>query len=283
MHFIPRAETTTTAPIGLPAYTETPTKTTAPIGLPAYTDNANTPNANDSNRGSAQHSATNGSEVHSGGWVGIAIGVIIVAAIVGALAYFIFTRLRARRLGLPPPSLNPFADSNRIRGSGGGGVVGWVKDKFHTLRRGRAAGGAYEGSAGGGAHGGFGGIGQRSHGRRSGFRGLDPDEAWDERVGTEADYAYEEHGVGLRDQAPMALDEDTGYERARYGPLSRQAPGGGDAVAEGRSELDERYDVETGRKGRGDAKDPFEDPPRPASLESVQGSRKSAFREGNMT
>lgn len=285
MHLVSRAD-----PVSLPAYSTVP--------LPSSPNNE--PNANDPNRGSAQHSSTNGSSVHSGGWIGIAIALFIVAIVFAFIAFFIYRHLRARRLGIPPPSLNPFADSNRIRGGGGGGAVRWVKDKFYTLRRGRNAGGAYEGSArgpgAGGAYGGFGGIGQRSSGRGSGFRGLDPDEAWDERVGTEADYVYEEQGVGLRDQTPRGLtDEDTGYERARYGPLSRQAPGDGDGVAEGRSELYERYDVETGQKARAeDLKDPFEDPqtvaslrsmspPRSESLESTQGSRKSAFREGNMT
>lgn len=52
---------------------------------------------------------------------------------------------------------------------------------------------------------------------RRGFGPLDPDEAWDARVGHEADgygYGYEEQELGLRGQQPQrqpAQNNDTGY------------------------------------------------------------------------
>ncbi len=63
-----------------------------------------------------------------------------------------------------------------------GGISGWVNDRVRKFRNRntRTAAGAYEGSSGV--------AGQR------GFRGLDPDDAWDARV---QDGAYEEQELGL--------------------------------------------------------------------------------------
>lgn len=71
-------------------------------------------------------------------------------------------------------------------------------------RNNRTAAGAYEGGASGGGRG------------RRGFGPLDPDEAWDARVGNEADnYGpggyYEEQELGLHEPAGHAGQQNTAY------------------------------------------------------------------------
>ncbi|KAJ2969914.1 hypothetical protein NQ176_g8430 [Zarea fungicola] len=128
------------------------------------------------------------------GGIVIAIVVLTAAAAVGWIA---FTQYRARKLGLPAPSFSSYLPWNK-RGSDSygppqpapGGVVGWFNDlvrKFKN-RNNRSAAGAYEPSnrnVGGGA--------------RGAHRALDPDEAWDTRVGNEADnYGYYEEELTTR-------------------------------------------------------------------------------------
>lgn len=123
--------------------------------------------------------------------------------------------------------------------------MGWVQDKFHSMKNSRTAGGAYEGGRGG----------------RTGFGPLDPDGAWDTRVGNEADaYGpvgdYEEQELGLHPPAPGA------YGGSGYGAPSPALPAyGAEDMGRGRSKsrdphayiggstrgLDERYDEEMGR------------------------------------
>ncbi|KAF4427911.1 3-phytase A [Fusarium acutatum] len=133
--------------------------------------------------------------VSTAGGIVIAIIVLLVA---GAVGWVIFTQLRARRLGLPPPSLASYLPWHK-EDSGYGiqpapsGIAGWFNDKIRKFknRNNRSAAGAYEQSGG-------------ARGRR-GFGPLDPDEAWDSRVGNEADqYGYYEEDVGGRGR-------DTGY------------------------------------------------------------------------
>ncbi|KAF5534730.1 3-phytase A [Fusarium mexicanum] len=133
--------------------------------------------------------------VSTAGGIVIAIIVLLVA---GAVGWVIFTQLRARRLGLPPPSLASYLPWHK-EDSGYGiqpapsGIAGWFNDKIRKFknRNNRSAAGAYEQSGG-------------ARGRR-GFGPLDPDEAWDSRVGNEADqYGYYEEDVGGRSR-------DTGY------------------------------------------------------------------------
>ncbi|KAF4487915.1 3-phytase A [Fusarium agapanthi] len=133
--------------------------------------------------------------VSTAGGIVIAIIVLLVA---GAIGWVIFTQLRARRLGLPPPSLASYLPWHK-EDSGYGiqpapsGIAGWFNDKIRKFknRNNRSAAGAYEQSGG-------------ARGRR-GFGPLDPDEAWDSRVGNEADqYGYYEEDVGGRSR-------DTGY------------------------------------------------------------------------
>ncbi|KAK6066316.1 hypothetical protein SCUP515_10756 [Seiridium cupressi] len=128
--------------------------------------------------------------------VGIFFIVLIVLLIAGAAGWIVFTQLRARRLGLPAPSLSSYNPFKRSEESpygpptpAPGGIRGWFNDKFKSRNK-RSAAGAYEQPLAGG--------GGRSN---RGFGAFDPDEAWDTRVGTEADaYGgyYEEQELGDR-------------------------------------------------------------------------------------
>ncbi|KAF4587537.1 acid phosphatase-like protein [Ophiocordyceps camponoti-floridani] len=120
---------------------------------------------------------------------GIFIALLVLIAI-SAAGWFVFGQLRARKLGLPPPSLSSYLPWRHNDDQYGpprpapGGVVGWFNDQFRRFkdRNNRSAAGAYEHSLRDG-----GGRGRR------GFGPLDPDEAWDARVGHEADgYGYYE-------------------------------------------------------------------------------------------
>ncbi|GJC78044.1 hypothetical protein ColLi_00882 [Colletotrichum liriopes] len=130
---------------------------------------------------------------------GIVIAVLVLA-LVGVIGWVVFTQLRARRLGLPPPSLSsyiPFRKSDPPPSYGPprpapSGIAGWFNDKITSFknRNNRSAAGAYEQPSGAGAP-------------RRGFGPLDPDEAWDARVGHEAEtygpYGnYEEQELGYR-------------------------------------------------------------------------------------
>ncbi|KAI0478023.1 hypothetical protein F4859DRAFT_513604 [Xylaria cf. heliscus] len=108
--------------------------------------------------------------------VGTFFIVLAVLLVVAAVGWVVFTQLRARRLGLPSPPLSsyiPFAGSSSQASYGGpqpraAGVRGWFSDRFQSLKNPRSAAGAYEPSAPAG---------------RRGFGPLDPDDAWDARVG----------------------------------------------------------------------------------------------------
>ncbi|KAK8164994.1 hypothetical protein IWX90DRAFT_484643 [Phyllosticta citrichinensis] len=268
---------------------------------------------------------------------GIGVFFLVVILLIGATfaGYTVWVRLRAKRLGLPPPSLNPFArESSRssvaasaLPAPAPGGIVGWVNDKMAALknrrnRRGdpareRYAAGAYEEAGVGGGAGapapgpGSGGFGGEST-ARGGARGLDPDEAWDTRVGNEA--YYEEQELGLHE--PTAYS-GAGYTMAgeyggnAYAAQSRVDLGdsgyGGGAVERGRSrsrELDDRYGGEELGRTTTAGSDPFGDTaersdmglrgvsPRPidtsvggrnqpqqASGDSAASERRSMFRE----
>ncbi|OBT69126.1 hypothetical protein VE03_01992 [Pseudogymnoascus sp. 23342-1-I1] len=185
---------------------------------------------------------------------------LLAIIILSSLAWIIFIHLRARRLGLPTPTLtsyNPFASrSSYTPQPRTGGLIGWVSDKFRNLRsrRARTAGGAYEEPLG--AYGAGGG------GARSGFGALDPDEAWDARVGNEADYYREERDVGLHADTGYggAGGEERGRTRGRRGD---EGPYGGEA----QRELDRRFEEEMGgleqgvvkKGGGGQSRNPFDD------------------------
>ncbi|KAL8945539.1 MAG: hypothetical protein Q9222_007920, partial [Ikaeria aurantiellina] len=121
--------------------------------------------------------------------------ILVVLVILVPLAYIFYTRLRAQRAGRQPPPLssyNPFTSDrsnqsqNPFSSSSSGGILDTIKSKLHIATGTGSAqrGGAYE---------------QPLHSGRG--RGLDPDGAWDARVGDEADaYGpggyYEEQELG---------------------------------------------------------------------------------------
>ncbi|WEW59445.1 hypothetical protein PRK78_004919 [Emydomyces testavorans] len=147
--------------------------------------------------------------------------VLIFFALLGFIGWVIYTQVRARRAGLPPPtwkSYIPFTsqpatyrDSN-FPSPRRGGVVGWIKDRIASLRNKRTYSGAYEEPMGGRA-------GQPYRGASAGAV-ADHDEAWDTRVGAleEGPYGqgagpyghYEEQEFGTR--ARREPYDGTGYD-----------------------------------------------------------------------
>lgn len=176
--------------------------------------------------------------------------------------------MRAQRAGLPPPPLssyNPFSHHERSSQiyAAPSGIIGKIKSTFQSLK-GSGSGsrsGAYEQPLGAG-----------------GRRGLDPDEAWDARVGAEADgYGaggyYEEQELGLRPPGREGYSgggydgngttlPDYGHEDMGRGrSISRE---GDRYIGGGQKGLDERYDEEMGRKD-----DPFGDGAERSELRGV--------------
>ncbi|CAP67259.1 uncharacterized protein PODANS_1_22680 [Podospora anserina S mat+] len=143
---------------------------------------------------------------------GIAILVIILLLIAAGVGWIVLSRIRAQRLGLPPPPLSsyiPFLASSSSSSYGPtpapGGIKGWFNDKLRQIKQARntrTAAGAYEGSSSYNA-GYSGGGGQ-------GFRSLD-DSAWDARVGDYNPYE-EERELGLRLPPPGAATGGEGYQ-----------------------------------------------------------------------
>ena len=219
--------------------------------------------------------------------------VLLLVLLIPSLAfgiYVLYTRYRAKRANLPPPPLpffgrsNPFSDRNATGGgsSGGnagarGGILNTIRSKIPFLNKSknqRTGAGAYEQplAPGGGSR---------------AARGLDPDEAWDTRVGNEADgYGqggyYEEQELGLHPasnqtysgggygnplpttvvlpeyggSSPTSPPEELRRGRSR----SREAADyiGGSQQRQ-RGELNVRYDEELGLQPGSKRDDPFAD------------------------
>jgi hypothetical protein len=203
---------------------------------------------------------------------GLGAFFIIVAFILvfGIAGWVVYTHIRARRLGLPQPTLasyNPFRSSQSYGAPGPapGGIVGWVNDKVRAFRNrnNRTAGGAYEEPLSSNVRG-------RANNR--GFGPLDPDEAWDARVGTEADaYGpggyYEEQELGLHGDHRSGLTPGSaplGYGQERGRSLSREPE---PYIGGSQAGLDRRYDEEMGKKP---ATNPFDDHAEPSNV-SLRG------------
>ncbi|KAK3073247.1 hypothetical protein LTR53_005342 [Teratosphaeriaceae sp. CCFEE 6253] len=219
------------------------------------------------------------------GW-GVFLIILVLVIIGGGGGYILYTRYRARRLGIPPPPLNPFA---KRRGDNSayhapapapGGVQGWLAGKWDALRNQRTTTGAYESTGYGGA---ARGVTDRD---RRGFGPLDPDEAWSAHVDNEASGYYEEQELGLQDPAHGP------YGGGGYGDVG--AAGLEDGRGRSRSrqrELDNRYDEEVhGKPKPGDdgRLNPFGDQAAAASLRSVSprphvdtGRATSAHKKNN--
>lgn len=185
------------------------------------------------------------------GW-GWFILVVILLIPICAFGYIFYKRFRAKQNGLPPPSFSsfiPFAKKERHTENypAPSGIVGWVKSKFQSLKGSGSRSGAYEQPLGGG-----------------GRRRLDPDEAWDARVGAEADeYGaggyYEEQELGLRPpgDGPYGGSGYAGHSQAlpEYGEERGRSLSRNEnpySVGGGQKGLDERYDQEMGDDPFGD-------------------------------
>ncbi|KAL8955848.1 MAG: hypothetical protein Q9193_006443 [Seirophora villosa] len=165
---------------------------------------------------------------------------LIILIPLAAAAYIFYARIQAQRAGRPPPSFSSFIPfRNRNRGSqdysSSGGILGAVRSKIQSLTgSGSQRSGAYE---------------QPLGSRRN--RGLDPDGAWDARVGDEADaYGsggyYEEQELGLRSgghgtELPGYGDEEMGRGRS----ISRDGPPGQAFIGGDQKGLDRRYEEVT--------------------------------------
>jgi hypothetical protein len=221
--------------------------------------------------------------------VGLFFLLLLLLLIIPAVGWISYTRYRAHRAGLPPPPLssyNPFRAAHPISNypvaPAPSGPLAWIQDKFHSIRNAR------------------GGSGYTGASARSGRRGnFDPDGAWDDRVGNEADAygpvgGYEEQELGPH--APTAYGgsgygggavPEYGEERGRSRSRDEGRVGGGQAG------LDARYeaDAERGTNPFGDEAEVGREQlrgvsPRPMEAEgSLMGSkgspteRKSVFRE----
>ncbi|KAI4112603.1 MAG: hypothetical protein LQ345_006275 [Seirophora villosa] len=166
---------------------------------------------------------------------------LIILIPLAAAAYIFYARIQAQRAGRPPPSFSSFIPfRNRNRGSqshssSSGGIVGAVRSKFQSVTgSGSQRSGAYERP-----------LGSRRN------RGLDPDGAWDARVGDEADVYgsggyYEEQELGLRSgghgtELPGYGDEEMGRGRS----ISRDGPPGQAFIGGDQRGLDRRYEEVT--------------------------------------
>lgn len=185
-------------------------------------------------------------------------------------------------------------------------MTGWINDKLRSLRSGRntrTAAGAYEGAAGVPA-----GGGGRTRGGRGGGGALDPDEAWDTRVGNETDgyYEYEDQELGLHPQhgggtyqmnlatelgdAPSSTMTTTAATTNPFGDDSRHE-------YEGRGRAPAAAAAPASFKARAGGANPFDDDvadsasnislrgvsPRPISTAAPGGAQKSGRGGGSPT
>lgn len=202
--------------------------------------------------------------------------VCLVLLLIGALSWFIYSTLRARRLGLPQPSLNPFSDRNRIPSRNypaRPGPLGWIKDKVRALGNLRTHGGAFEGG----------------RAARRGFGRLDPDEAWDARVGNEADANgyYEEQELGLHDDSAPGYYGNGAHGYGPSGGLDEIVDPQRRGRADSKRVLDQRYDEEV-NGGPRNPRDPFGDHAEASALrgvsprphEDAEGAGRSGVERG---
>lgn len=208
----------------------------------------------------------------------IATQIIILLIPASAAGWILYQRMKAKRAGVEPPPLssyNPFAQHDRASRiyPASSGPLDWIKSKYHSMKGSGAGNGDYEPT-----------------GAR---RGLDPDAAWDARVGAEHDaYGeyYEDQELGLRPPGGRTEYAGAGYdgkqalpqygdgEMGRGRSISRE----GDPAFIGGSQqgLDQRYEEEFGHE------DPFGDQAERSELRGVSprpAEDKSHLKPGNGT
>lgn len=179
------------------------------------------------------------------GWILLLLLLLIPLT---AILYILFARRQAQRDGRPAPpfaSFIPFAKQRSTSQSHSisSGFIGKIRSKLQPSQKATRSG-AYEQPLGG-----------RNR------RGLDPDEAWDARVGNEADgYGaggyYEEQELGLHPPSEGGAYSGGGYGANGYGQdlpdygaeeMTRGRSRSRDferQIGGGQSGLDQRYDDE---------------------------------------
>jgi len=202
---------------------------------------------------------------------------LVVIVLIGFAGWVVFVHLRARRLGLPPPTLssyNPFASRpspSYAPRPAAGGVVGWVNDRIRAFknRNNRTAGGAYEEPLNSVTRG-------SNRGANRGFGPLDPDDAWDARVGNEAD-AY--GPGGYYEEQELGLHGDTSYSGAAVAGAAAAGDNRGRTrsrepepyIGGSKAGLDRRYDEEMGTGiSQPAGRNPFDDEAEPSNV-SLRG------------
>ena len=214
--------------------------------------------------------------------VGIFFLVLIFCVLLPVGAWIGYTRWRAHQQGLPPPALAsyiPFYQGSSSQTAypiapRPGGITGWVQDKYQSLKnRGTGLGGSsgYDGTA--------------ARGARGGFSQLDPDGAWDDRVGHEADSHgrigdYEEQELGLH-PTTTPYGGTTAYggyggavRSANYDDeprgRSRSRDDGGVYDGDAQRGLDQRYDEEMEvHDSRSERANPFGDEAESSDIRAV--------------
>ncbi|KKA29942.1 hypothetical protein TD95_004805 [Thielaviopsis punctulata] len=201
---------------------------------------------------------------------------VLIVAFLGALAWFAYSQIRARKLGLPPPSLssyNPFKSQNLDPyAPSSGGVGGWFKERIGAFknRHSRSAAGAYEGAR-------------------------HDDEAWDTRADT---YGYEAELDDSRFHQDTSYTTQHPHSGSSYNMNVASTPAGGAS----RADL-AVADADESSRGRSRSREPdaranpFDDEAQPSNMSThsvgpyghpVQGQpersatspeRRSIFRE----
>ncbi|KAL2168205.1 hypothetical protein VTG60DRAFT_264 [Thermothelomyces hinnuleus] len=232
--------------------------------------------------------------MNTAGAVILALVLLLIGAGVG---WIIFTRIRASRLGLPPPPLRsyiPFLSSGSTSYGGGptpapGGIVGWVNDKIRLMRHRnkRTAAGAYEGPS----------PTTPYYGGRYAARGNNPsaapedDDPWDSRLRGYNPYeedddeerqrgsGYGPGGEGYQMNLPVPAPPEEGAASAAgpSGPAGAARVAGSAGAAGAAGAQQGGHDEEEGRRGR--TENPFGDDADPSNL-SVRGVSPRPTTEG---
>ncbi|KAK2808061.1 hypothetical protein FQN49_008751 [Arthroderma sp. PD_2] len=222
--------------------------------------------------------------------------IIILLALLAYAGWIVYSQVRARRAGLPPPpwkSYIPFMSSPATYGDSSfptprsSGVAGWFKDKIAALRNKRTHQGSYEDH-----------LEPRAYRGGAGGPLSEQDEPWDTRMGAaERDGGfgppgyYEEQELNFTSRGGAA---GAGYDHgaATYG--GGAGTGGDLDASRGRSRSRDRPPVRLGHAD--DLENPFGDhaensdlrsmsprpEPNPRSTqagEDAPSAKKGAFRE----
>ncbi|KAL8896884.1 MAG: hypothetical protein Q9207_007491 [Kuettlingeria erythrocarpa] len=200
---------------------------------------------------------------------------LLILVPLAALAYIFYARIQAQCAGRSPPSFASFIPFRNQQSHGysssSGGIINTIRSKIHSLTGTSRRTGAYEQPLG-------------SSGRG---RGLDPDGAWDTRVGDEADaYGsggyYEEQELGIRTggggrgQQGAALPDYGDEEMGRGRSVSRDGPPPSGFIGGDQRGLNQRYDEATG------GVNPFGDQAERSELKGMGAGMPKSGEKGHM-